>query len=154
MDLARNLKHEPVARLHPTPPCCVQRTQTIADAVEIMRERHVGCVLVCEGRQIIGIFTERDLLQRVLARRRSLADPVADFMTPDPVTVQPREPIGAAIRQMQKGGYRHLPVVVDGRPVGMLSIKRIVNYLVSHFPGTVYNLPPQTNGAPPRREGA
>jgi CBS domain-containing protein len=154
MDLARNLRHEPVTRLNPMPPCTVQRTQTVAEAVQLMRDRRVGCVLVCDGRQIAGIFTERDLLQRVLATNRPLAVAVGDCMTPDPVTVQPRDAIATAIRRMQRGGYRHLPVVVDGKAVGMLSVKRVVSYLVSHFPGAVHNLPPRMNGTPPRREGA
>jgi CBS domain-containing protein len=154
MDLARNLKHDPVARLNPTPPYSIQRSQSVGDAVQMMRERRVGCVLVCDGRQIAGIFTERDLLQQVIARGRPLTTCIVDCMTADPVVIERNETVGSAIRRMQKGGYRHLPVVADGRPVGILSIKRIVSYLVSHFPGTVYNLPPQPNGVPPRREGA
>jgi CBS domain-containing protein len=154
MDLARNLRHETVARLTPTPAWYVQPGQPVADAVQLMRDRRVGCVLVCEGRRIVGIFTERDLLQRVLAPGRPLSVPVADCMTPDPVTVQPRDPISAAIRLMQQGGYRHLPVVVDGRPVGILSVKRVVHYLVEHFPATVYNLPPRLQGITQKREGA
>jgi hypothetical protein len=55
---------------------------------------------------------------------------------------------------MQKGGYRHLPVVIDDKPVGILSVKRIVHYLVEHFPTMVYNLPPHSPPTPPRREGA
>src|SRR5687768_11617513 len=72
MDLVRNLKSESVARLNPTQAHVVQPTQPIADAVKIMRERKVGCVLVCEQRRIIGIFTERDLLRRVLGEGRPL----------------------------------------------------------------------------------
>jgi signal-transduction protein with cAMP-binding, CBS, and nucleotidyltransferase domain len=154
MDLARNLRHEPVARLNPTPPWGIQRTQTVADAVQVMRQRRVGCILVCEGRQIVGIFTERDLVRRILAAGQPLSLPITECMTPEPVTVQPRDPISVAIKRMQKGGYRHLPVVVDGRPTGILSVKRVISYLVSHFPGTVYNLPPRPNGVPPKREGA
>jgi CBS domain-containing protein len=154
MDLADNLKHELVSRLNPTPPWHVQPGQTVADAVQMMRDKRVGCVLVCEGRRIVGIFTERDLLRRVLAVGRPLSTRVAECMTPDPVTVQPRDPIHVAIRWMQKGGYRHLPVVVDGRPVGILSIKRVVHFLVEHFPGAVYNLPPRAQGMSPKREGA
>ena len=154
MDLARNLKHETVSRLNPTPAWHVRPTQTVADAVQLMRDKRVGCVLVCEGRQVVGIFTERDLLRRVLAVGRPLSTPVADCMTPDPVTVQPRDPISVAIRWMQKGGYRHLPVVVDGKPIGILSVKRVVHYLVEHFPATVYNLPPHPHLAVPKREGA
>src|SRR4051812_11171325 len=127
MDLARNLKSETVSRLNPTQPWLVQATQPVADAVKVMRERKVGCVLVCEQRRIVGIFTERDLLRRVLAEGRMLTEPISECMTPDPVTVHPKDSIGCAIKKMQKGGYRHLPVVIDDRPVGILSVKRIVH---------------------------
>src|SRR5262245_32257933 len=143
MDLPRNLKIDSVSRLGPAPPRHVAPGQTVAEAVEMMREGEVGCVLVCDGSQLVGIFTERDLLRRVLAAGKPLSLPVGQCMTPNPVTVQPKEPIGLALRRMEEGGYRHLPIVDEaGRPVGILSVKRIVHYLVEHFPGTVYNLPP------------
>lgn len=154
MDLARNLKYETVARLNPTPAWSVQRGAAVADAVALMRDRRVGCVLICDGKRIAGIFTERDLVRRILAVGRPLTTPIAECMTPEPVTVQPREPISTAIRRMQRGGYRHLPVVVDGKPVGILSVKRIVTYLVEHFPSVVSNLPPDPHGLPRKREGA
>lgn len=154
MDLARNLKTDCVARLNPTPPWYVLPSQTVAEAVLLMREKKVGCVLVCQGRRVVGIFTERDLLRRVLATGRPLTLSVSECMTPDPVTVHPREPISCAIKRMQKGGYRHLPVVIDGRPVGILSVKRIVHYLVEHFPTTIYNLPPHPRLVQQKREGA
>jgi predicted transcriptional regulator len=75
-------------------------------------------------------------------------------MTSNPICVNPKDSIGCAIKRMQKGGYRHLPVVIDERPVGILSVKRIVHYLVEHFPTMVYNLPPHRQPVPPRREGA
>jgi CBS domain-containing protein len=142
MYLARNLKVESVSRLHPTPPWQVAPTQTIADAVQVMRERKVGCVLVCSEGKIVGIFTERDLLRRVLAAGRPLTTPVLECMTPRPVVVHPKDSISMAIKRMEEGGYRHLPVVVDDKPVGILSVKRIVHYLVEHFAATVFNLPP------------
>lgn len=155
MDLARNLKTDCVSRLNPTPPWSVAPGQTVAEAVQLMRDKRVGCVLVCADRRIVGIFTERDLLRRVMAEGRSFALTMAECMTPDPVTVHPKDPVRCAIKLMQKGGYRHLPVVgADGRPVGILSVKRIVRYLVEHFPGTVYNQPPDPRAVPPKREGA
>jgi len=154
MDLARNLKNETVSRLNPTQPWLVQPTQPVADAVKMMRDKKVGCVLVCEQRRIVGIFTERDLLRRVLAQGKSLLRPMHECMTPEPVTVHPKDPISCAIKRMQKGGYRHLPVVIDDKPVGILSVKRIVHYLVEHFPAMVYNLPPQLHATPSKREGA
>jgi signal-transduction protein with cAMP-binding, CBS, and nucleotidyltransferase domain len=154
MDLARNLKHETVSRLNPTPAWHVRPTQPVADAVTLMRDRRVGCVLVCESRQVVGIFTERDLLRRVLALGLPLSTPIAECMTADPITVNLRDPISVALKWMQKGGYRHLPVVVDGKPVGILSVKRVVHYLVEHFPATVYNLPPHPHPVAQKREGA
>jgi CBS domain-containing protein len=155
MDLARNLKIESVSRLHPTPPLHVQPMQTVAEAVQLMRREHVGCLLVCADDRLVGVFTERDLMRRVLAAGRSLGEPVASYMTPNPVAVNPKEPIGAAVRLMEEGGYRHLPVVDEaGRPVGVLSVKRIIHYLVEHFPGTVYNLPPDPGAVQQEREGA
>lgn len=154
MDLTRNLKSETVSRLHPSQAWLVQASQPVADAVKLMREKRVGCVLVCDQRRIIGIFTERDLLRRVFSQGKSLATPMTECMTPNPVTVHPKDSIGCAIKRMQKGGYRHLPVVIDDRPVGILSVKRIVHYLVEHFPTMVYNLPPNAQPVSPRREGA
>jgi CBS domain-containing protein len=154
MDLARNLKVESVSRLHPTPPRMLRPAQTVAEAVALMRHEQVGCVLVGEDQHIVGIFTERDLMRRVMATGMPLTLPLSECMTPDPVTVHPKEPIGSAVRRMEEGGYRHLPVVDDGKPVGILSVKRIVHYLVEHFPGTVYNLPPDPGAVQQEREGA
>jgi signal-transduction protein with cAMP-binding, CBS, and nucleotidyltransferase domain len=154
MDLTHNLKSETVSRLKPTPPWSLQAAQPVADAIKLMREKKVGCVLVCEQGRIVGIFTERDLLLRVLAQHRSLRDPINECMTPNPITVHPKDPISCAIKRMQKGGYRHLPVVIEDKPVGILSVKRIVHYLVEHFPAMVYNLPPHPQPIPPKREGA
>ena len=155
MDLARNLKTESVSRLHPTPPWQVAPDQTVAEAVQLMREKSIGCVLVCENGKLVGIFTERDLLRRVLARNKPLSMPVRECMSANPVTVQPKAPINTAIRLMEEGGYRHLPIVDRGKPVGLLSVKRIVHYLVEHFPTAVYNLPPDPESMAGRgREGA
>jgi CBS domain-containing protein len=155
MDLAKNLKIDSVNRLHPTPPLQVRPDQPVADAVELMRRDRVGCVLVTSGSKLLGIFTERDMLRRVLAVGKPLTTPVSECMTPDPMVVHPKEPISAAVRRMEVGGYRHLPVVDEaGGPVGILSVRRIVHYLVEHFPATVYNLPPDPAVVPTEREGA
>ncbi len=155
MDLARNLKIDSVSRLNPTPPYQVEPGQTVADAVILMREKNVGCLLVCREERVIGIFTERDLMRKVLAAGQPLTLNVANVMTPNPVQVHRKEPIGAVIRRMEEGGYRHLPVVDDaGRPVGVLSVKRIVHYLVEHYSPTVRNQPPDPAVVPEAAEGA
>ena len=155
MDLARNLKIDSVSRLHPTHPLSIGPTQTVADAVAAMRRDEVGCVLVCKEGRVVGVFTERDLMRRVLAAGKAMATPVAECMTANPVVVSPKEPIAAAVRRMEEGGYRHLPVVDEGgHVVGILSVKRIVHYLVEHFPATIYNLPPDPGVVQQEREGA
>jgi CBS domain-containing protein len=155
MELARNLKVDSVSRLHPTPPWRVHPDQPVAEAVRLMRQQRVGCLLVCNADTLLGIFTERDLMQRVLAPGRPLTLPVSACMTPNPVTVSPTAPIGAAVQLMVDGGYRHLPVVdAVGQPVGVLSVKRIVHYLVEHYPYTIYNLPPDPGAYPLEPEGA
>jgi CBS domain-containing protein len=155
MDLARNLKIDSVSRLNPRSPLQLHPEQTVGEAVGLMRQKGVGCILVGDGERVEGIFTERDLMHRVLANGKPLTTPVAECMTPHPVVVHPKDSIAAAIRRMEEGGYRHLPVVNDvGRPLGLLSVKQIVHYLVEHFPATIYNLPPDPGTVPQEREGA
>jgi CBS domain-containing protein len=155
MELARNLKVESVCRLQTTPPLCLGPASPVSEAVSLMRQHDVGCVLVCQDGRLVGIFTERDLLRRVLAVGRSLRVSLVGCMTPGPVVVQPTESIGTAIRRMEEGGYRHLPVVDgSGRAVGVLSMKRIVHYLVEHFPSTIHCLPPGPDLFPLEPEGA
>lgn len=155
MDLARNLKVECVSRLHLAPPRCVGPTQTVAEALRLMKKERVGYVLVCQADLLVGIFTERDLMRRVIAEGKLLTLPIAECMTVNPVTIHPQTPIGVAVRHMEEGGYRHLPLVDEaGKPVSVLSVKHIVHYLVEHFPGTVYNLPPDPAVVPREPEGA
>jgi CBS domain-containing protein len=155
MDLAKNLKIDSVSRLNPMRLLQIRPQQSVAEAVDLMRRENVGCLLVCHENRMVGIFTERDLMRRIMADGMPFSLPVGQCMTPDPVAVQPKDSIAAAIRRMEEGGYRHLPVVDEkGRPVGVLSVKRIVQYLVEHFPGTIYNLPPDPTVVPQEREGA
>ncbi|MFM7152417.1 MAG: cyclic nucleotide-binding/CBS domain-containing protein [Gemmataceae bacterium] len=155
MEFARNLKVESVTRLAPQPPVCLDPDQSIQEALTRMRENRCGCVLVCRQNVILGIFTERDYLRRVLAKGRSPLDALREVMTKSPVVVQKSESIGSAFRRMREGGYRHLPVTDGlGRPIGMLSVKSMVHYLVEHFPSTVYCLPPVPELYPRQAEGA
>jgi CBS domain-containing protein len=155
MDLAKNLKIESVSRLNLAAPPILAPHDSVRRAVQLMQKQHLGALLVCQDRQVVGIFTERDLLKRIIAANRSLETPLEQCMTPSPVTVNDKEAIGLALRRMQEGGYRHLPVVDrTGHPIGMLTVKRIVRYLVEHFPATVYNQPPDPDVVQQDREGA
>jgi CBS domain-containing protein len=101
---------------------------SLVDAARRMHERRVGAVVVTEGERIVGIVTERDVLRAVATG--SVDGTVADAMTHGPDTIEPDESAGQAAALMIHGGFRHLPVVVGGNVVGMLSIRDLVRVTV------------------------
>lgn len=95
---------------------------SVREAACLMRGRNVGSVLIMEQRRLLGIFTERDMVHRVVAEGRDPNQtPLRDVMTPRPDTIAPGTAAIDALRLMHDGGYRHLPVVAEGRVVGMVS---------------------------------
>ena len=89
-----------------------------------MKEHNIGALLVVDGTRLVGIFTERDALFRVLAEGRNpQTTRLADVMTSQPQTIHPDEPFLHALRIMHKGRFRHLPVVEFDRPLGMVSVR-------------------------------
>jgi CBS domain-containing protein len=97
----------------------------LSEAAKRMAERGVGAVLVLDGDALAGILTERDLLKAV-ARGFSEDARVSDWMTRHPETVEPDETTDHAAALMIHGGFRHLPVVEEGRPIGILSIRDLM----------------------------
>ena len=97
--------------------------ESARDAAIGMAAHHCGAVLVCRDDTLIGIFTERDLVARVVAMGRDLDTPLIEVMTANPDTIEAGAPIIDAIRQMSEFGYRHLPVVENDRILGILSIR-------------------------------
>ncbi len=111
-----------------TPFLTAPPTTTVAEAARLMAERQVGHVLVVEGDHLIGIFTERDAVYRVMARGLDLTTTtLAGVMTPSPRTVSPEQPFGVAMAMMHKYGFRRVPVVVDGRPVGLVAARNALD---------------------------
>ena len=98
---------------------------TVSDAALLMREHHIGAVLVVEASgKLAGIFTERDALFRVVAEGRDVKTTrLADVMTRNPQTVKPDQPFSLAMQMMYGGKFRHVPVVENGRPVGIISAR-------------------------------
>ncbi len=157
MEISRNIRVDSVSRLDPLPPIEILPSATIREAVQTLQQvqGNGGCLLVTDGGRLLGIFTERDLLTRVLAVGRSFDTTLQECMTPNPVTVSAKDPVRTAMNRMQKGGYRHLPVLDEsGKPVGVLSAQRVVHYLVEHFPALVFNQPPVLGRYPDKPEGA
>ncbi len=155
--LSQHLRADSIGALKLREVCAVEATDSIEHVVDCMVGRKTGCALVLDesGEKLLGIFTERDLLSRVIAAGLDPTGEVAAVMTPDPVTLSSGASIRQAIEIMEAEGFRHLPITgANGRVVGVLSVKDIVHYLIEHFPANVYNLPPTPDRAVSDREGA
>jgi len=139
------------------PPVWVGPQAPVEEAIELMNRHRVGCVLVVEAERLIGIFTERDVLRKVVAAGRALlAQPVSELMTRDPECLTLDDGIGYALNIMHDGGFRRIPLVDDAhRPTGVVTMRAIVDDIVELFPNEVLNLPPHpTLEAAREREGA
>ncbi|MCB8991699.1 MAG: CBS domain-containing protein [Ardenticatenaceae bacterium] len=126
------LTETPLSALQPHAPIEVDVSASLAKAVRQMNAHNIGCLLVTdEEDRLVGIFTERDVLTRVAGIVDDLSTkPLADYMTPDPITVHGDLPVAHALNLMSVHSFRHLPLVDDGnRPVGVLSFRDIVHYL-------------------------
>jgi CBS domain-containing protein len=101
-----------------------QSSATVAQAACLMRKSGVGATMVVERGRLVGIFTERDAVFRVLAEGRDVASTtIGEVMTADPQTIDPAKPFVHALHMMYEGGFRHVPVVERGKPVGMVSAR-------------------------------
>lgn len=97
---------------------------TVSEVARGMRARNVSAAMVVEGTRLRGIFTERDALVRVLAADRDpRRTPVGEVMTRDPQCIHPDRPFVDALRMMHDGRFRHVPIVEDGHPLGMVSVR-------------------------------
>ena len=147
----------PLAVVPPGEAILVESPAPVLEAVQLMSEKHSGCVLVVRAGKLKGIFTDRDVVSRVVAAGIDPAKTaVRRVMTSNPETLRPTDSIAFALNLMSLGGYRHIPLVdKSGSPVGVVSVKDIVGYLVGFFPKSVINLPPRPRANYTReREGA
>ena len=141
-----------------TPPVTIEMGASTQDAINLMIDRHVGHVLIVSAGTLKGIFSERDVLVKILNKPvgnlRQI--PVEHFMKADPQTANVKDSLDTAILYMAKGGYRHVPIVDEkNHPVGTVSVRDIISHLVEHFPQDVLTLPPKPiRRAMKSREGA
>lgn len=105
-------------------PVTAPKSLTVREAARTMKASNIGALMVVDGTRLVGIFTERDALFRVLAEGR---DPgtteLSEVMTTQPSTIHPDAPFIDALRTMHRGRFRHLPVVEFDRPLGLVSVR-------------------------------
>ena len=135
---------DPITSVELRDPVTISGETSIADCLQVMQQKKIGCLLVVENSQLIGIFTERDIIRRIVGRGLAHEDiKVKDYMTPEPDTLTPDAPLAFALNYMVLGGYRHVPLLNEnGTPLGCLSIKDVVKHLGEHYFSKISTLPP------------
>jgi signal-transduction protein with cAMP-binding, CBS, and nucleotidyltransferase domain len=126
---------DPVSILDPRPPVTVPVSAHLGQAIREMIARKVGAVLVTDpSGNLVGILTERDFLTRIARETGYEQLLVSQYMTPAPESVSPTDLLAVALAKMDLGGYRHLPVVEMGKPVGVISVRDILRHLTTVSP--------------------
>lgn len=149
MSIEKSVHDVEVVALRMDPPVLVDAAMPVGDALRQMRQGQSGSALVVRKGKLCGIFTERDLLNKVVGFEGALDRPVSDVMTPDPIFVHEADPVRNAILAMVHGGFRNVPVVdYAGNVVGCVRHKDIVHFLVDHYVEHVLNLPPDPDNLP------
>ena len=135
-DIERSLMEDPIAVLQPVDPLAIDDRRSLKFAINLMRERRIGCLLVTDdGGRLTGILTERDLLRKVAGQGLDLDKcPVRDFMSEAPESSKPQHPLACGLHRMIVSDIRYLPLVsTDGRPSGIVSARDIIAYMARHF---------------------
>ncbi|HEV3006654.1 MAG TPA: CBS domain-containing protein [Pirellulales bacterium] len=128
--IEHSLVKDRVRQLSPHSPLVVEVDTPVGDVLNLMVERSIGCVVVVQSGVVAGIFSERDALNRLnIDFARHAGRPVAEFMTPSPETVESDARIAFALHKMDVGGYRHLPVLTNGKISGVISVRDILRYI-------------------------
>jgi CBS domain-containing protein len=121
----------------PRAPIFVASDTPLREAIRTLTDKKIGCVLVVDGGDLVGILTERDVLMNIAGHEAEYGnDMVREWMTRSPETVAEDDSIAFAIHKMDIGGYRHLPVMESGQPVGIISVRDVVRYLATYLSPT------------------
>jgi len=132
--LQQVLVETPLREVGLLPPNIVAPGDSVLEAVRLMQKTRHGSVLVVENGKLVGIFTERDVLDRLAGEEVDLARlPVQVVMTPKPQYLGEDDALAFAVHRMAVGHYRHIPVLRDGHPIGFVSIRGVLKFLYSHL---------------------
>ncbi len=126
----RGLMKDRIQALSPKTPLTVSPETSIGDVLKQMVTASIGCVMIVDGDNLLGIFSEYDAVHKVNVDAAQMADrPISTVMTADPITLEAKDKIAFALHKMHVGGYRHLPIMTKGKLTGVISIRDILGYL-------------------------
>ena len=151
----RDLRSERVRDVMRREPIIVATGTSIGRGIAAIQAARADCVLVSAEGRLAGILTERDVLLKVVGQAVDLDAPVDAFMTAGPDALTPEATMGEALALMDRGGYRHVPLVdADGQIAGLLRQQDILAYVAEAFPESILNLPPRPHQRMDEQDGA
>ena len=140
---SRKARQDSVSSMETDDYVCITPATPLRNAIETMKQDEGGCAIVCaDDGSVVGIFTERDLLTKIVGQDADLNEPVSNWMSPVVATLTPEATIGDAVSIMNEKGYRNIPLVKGGKLVGSISVFDVISYLAESYPQTTMNLPP------------
>ncbi len=155
MPLEQSLHEVEVLALELVPPVIQDVSTPVHQVMDRMREQNAGCALITRDGKLAGIFTERDVMRRILPDETSLTQPISKWMTPDPVSVAEDAPVSDVILKMCGGGFRRMVVRgADGEIAGCVRHKDVIAYLAGYHADRILNLPPDPDQVATSRHGA
>ena len=114
---------------------------SVLDALSVMMEKNISALLILEGSQLSGIFTERDYARKIVLQGKTSADtPLSAVMTGNPITVSPNDSLDSCMEIMTDKHIRHLPVLDDDQIIGMVSIGDVVKFIIEDQKQTISQL--------------
>ena len=129
-------------------------TISIKEAIQLMQDQRAGYIVIADKKKCVGIFTETDVLRKILEQDVDWNRPVRDFMTANPVCLQPEDSVGKAIEVMGKHRFYHIPLVNEkGELAQVISVRTLIRFLAEFYPAEVLNLPPDPNQVMKTPEG-
>ncbi len=141
-EASRHARRDSVSLLETDDYVCLDPSDRLSQAIEVMKEDEGGCAIVCREGRVVGIFTERDLLTKIIGQPVDMNEPVSNWMSPVVATLTPDATIGDAVTMMNEKSYRNIPLVKNGQLVGSISVFDVISYLAESYPKETMNLPP------------
>jgi len=129
--LHRLLLEDPISQLNAPKPIVLEVSDPVSKAAQLMSKFRYGSVLVLDDEWLAGIFTERDLLHRCAGKDLDRVK-LGEVMTRDPQSLREDDTLACALHLMAVGGYRHIPILRDGHPIGFVSVRGILRYLAEN----------------------